>query len=214
MTIQPNRYLLNFAQQNQYNTGAPQPPYYESSSHNPWNLCGNQPQHPIRAEFGFKARINLNQLNQLLQSYIPFLKSMGSYAPNPIPPFPTGPDTIGYTMKAPSDNEDGGSGDYIGGNPGDMFTMKAPSDSEDGGSGGQIGDLLIGVPGIGLTLKAPSDSEDGGTVKVGLPPLPTGPVTMKAPSDNEDGGELITGLPPMMTTMKFPSDGEDGGSIT
>ncbi|MFO0596381.1 MAG: microviridin/marinostatin family tricyclic proteinase inhibitor [Myxococcaceae bacterium] len=110
-----------------------------------------------------------------------------------------------HTMKAPSDNEDGG-GQQPGG--GVVHTMKAPSDNEDGG--GQ----KPKPPGGGVvhTMKAPSDNEDGGGAR---PKPPAGGVvhTMKAPSDNEDGGGARPKPPGggVVHTMKAPSDNEDGG---
>jgi hypothetical protein len=115
------------------------------------------------------------------------------------------------TMKAPSDNEDGGGGGAV--------TKKAPSDQEDGGPGG----------GVVTTMKYPSDNEDGGGNTGGGPIRTTkkapsdhedggagGGVahTMKYPSDNEDGGGGAVGGGGRVTTMKAPSDNEDGGGGT
>ena len=62
--------------------------------------------------------------------------------------------------------------------------MKAPSDNEDGGTGG--GELRPGKPGDYVTLKFPSDGEDGGARPPA--DRPTDAVTLKYPSDGEDAG--------------------------
>lgn len=85
------------------------------------------------------------------------------------------------TMKAPSDQEDGGASPAPAPQP--MSTRKYPSDGEDGGASST--DASFGV----VTLKYPSDNEDQGGGMV---------TTMKAPSDQEDGGPA-------------PADGQSGG---
>ena len=85
------------------------------------------------------------------------------------------------TMKAPSDQEDGGAQPSPAPQP--MTTRKYPSDAEDGGAGSGNGNFGA------VTLKYPSDNEDQGGGVV---------TTMKAPSDQEDGGPA-------------PVDGASGG---
>jgi hypothetical protein len=87
------------------------------------------------------------------------------------------------TMKAPSDQEDGGAQPSPAPQP--MTTRKYPSDAEDGGAGAGTGNGGLGA----VTLKYPSDHEDQGGGVV---------TTMKAPSDQEDGGPA-------------PVDGASGG---
>ncbi len=92
------------------------------------------------------------------------------------------PKDVAVTLKAPSDEEDGGDpgkGDQV------FVTLKFPSDNEDGGS---------------VTRKFPSDEEDAGCDGV--------VVTKKAPSDHEDQGTDWTDC--VFVTLKYPSDHDEG----